>query len=80
MPDLSVTKQTEIMHNFVPQIAKAVTDGSGTNVHGVLFEEGTELTYHLYVFNSDTAGARWRSTMLTAPRWKTSPTETERNR
>ena len=56
MPDLSVTKQTEIMHNFVPQIAKAVTDGSGTNVHGVLFEEGTELTYHLYVFNSDTAG------------------------
>ena len=56
IPDLSVAKQTERMHNFVPQIAKAVSDGSGTNVHGVLFEEGTELTYHLYVFNTDTAG------------------------
>lgn len=50
------TKQTLNMHNYVPEIRKIVTDEDSYNINEVLVSENSILTYHLYVYNSDTSG------------------------
>lgn len=50
-------KQTLNMHNYVPEMRKIVTDKDGYNINEVLVSENSELTYHLYVYNPDSAGS-----------------------
>ena len=54
---ISDTKQTLNMHNYVPEMKKIVTDADGYNINEVLVSENSELTYHLYVYNSDNSGS-----------------------
>lgn len=43
------------VHNWVPDIVKAVTDGDGNNIDTQTVPDGTRLYYHIFVTNPDTA-------------------------
>lgn len=51
----SSSKNTNLVHNYVPSIVKKVTDENGNNVNSLLVMQGTNLVYHLFVTNSDSA-------------------------